>query len=87
MLQELINKAQGIEATTDANISGAVIQVTKKLDFDDLTALYTEVATTPKKLQAKMDEIEAARNGSEWVTIHDLRDGAANIIINRIKRG
>ncbi len=64
MLQELIEKAKQIAATTDANIGGAVNQVTKNLSLDEMEMIYREVFEG-KKLDAKLRDIEAARTGSD----------------------
>jgi len=84
MLQELISKAKQIEATTDANISGAVNQVTKSLTIDEMEMIYRETFEG-KKLDAKLRDIEAARSGSDRYALVDVKSSINTLVLNRAR--
>ena len=84
MLQELISRAKQIEATTDANISGAVNQVTKSLTIDEMETIYRE-AFEGKKLDAKLRDIEAARSGSDRYALVDVKSSINTLVLNRAR--
>ena len=84
MLQELISRAKQIEATTDANISGAVNQVTKSLTIDEMETIYRETFEG-KKLDAKLRDIEAARSGSDRYALVDVKSSINTLVLNRAR--
>ena len=84
MLQELISRAKQIEATTDANISGAVNQVTKSLTIDEMEMIYRETFEG-KKLDAKLRDIEAARSGSDRYALVDVKSSINTLVLNRAR--
>lgn len=82
MLQKLISRAREIEATTDANISGAANQVTKNLSLDEIEAVYREVYEG-KRLDEKLRDIEAARSGSDRYALGDVKASITGIVLGR----
>lgn len=86
MLQKLIDEAKMVTATTDAKIGGAVIQVVRRLELEDIAAFWAENAQNEKSLGRRLAQIEAVKNGSTLISISDLRAGIETMMLNRIAR-
>ncbi len=81
VINQLIEKAQKIEAATDANLSGALNQVIKDLDFDTLEEIFVE-----KNSKRLIRQVSKVRSGqSEMLTINDLRNSAYSILLAKTR--
>lgn len=89
MLADLINQAKQIEATTEANIGGAVNQVIKNLSIDEMAEIYQEVFTD-KKLNSRLKDIEFAKNNQDnrdgRMALNDIRGSIYTLVLNRARQ-
>ena len=83
MLEGLIKKAQEIEKSTNANLSGAFVQITAELTLDECESLILEVADNERKKKRWTKTIAKVRAGK--LPLNRLRNDAITILENYLK--
>ncbi len=83
MINELIEQAKQIEATTDANMGGALIQVSNKLTIDECATIFKErCGDNAKKAALRARLITRVRDevDPKWFNVGHLRNDVLFIL-------
>lgn len=89
MIDELIEQAKEIEATTDANMSGALIQATNSLTIDECERVFIErCGDSARKAARYAKKVTRTRNevDPEWFNVRQLRNDVL-AILEAVSRG
>jgi hypothetical protein len=82
MIEQLIDRAKEIKAETEANISGALIQVADELSITQCETFFAEWAGDDtkkvKRFSKKVDRVKDENN--RYFTIHSLCQDICNLL-------